>query len=58
MSVHNDTIQGLREALEYVKGNIQLKTTFVEIPGDDRGGIEEAGPNNEGAEVFGKAAVM
>ena len=32
MSVHDDTLQGLHEALEYAKGNIQLKSTVVEIP--------------------------
>jgi hypothetical protein len=32
MNVHEDTLQGLQEALEYVKGNIELKETEVEIP--------------------------
>jgi hypothetical protein len=35
MSVHKDTLQGLQEALEYAKGNLQLKTTVVEIPDEE-----------------------
>ena len=35
MSVHDDTLQGLQEALEYVKGNRKLKETVVEIPDEE-----------------------
>ena len=35
MSVHGDTLQGLQEALEYTRGNIQLKTTLVEVPDEE-----------------------
>ena len=35
MSVHDDTLQGLRETLEYARGNIQLKTTVVEVPDEE-----------------------
>jgi hypothetical protein len=35
MSVHKDTLQGLQEALEYAKGNLQLKTTVVKIPDEE-----------------------
>jgi hypothetical protein len=35
MSVHEDTLQGLQEALEYVRGNLQLKTTDVEVSDDE-----------------------
>ena len=35
MSVHEDTVQGLQEALEYAKGNLQLKETVVEITDDE-----------------------
>jgi len=35
MSVHKNTLQGLKEALEYVKGNIELKTTVVEVPDEE-----------------------
>ena len=35
MSVHKDTLQGLQEAVEYAKGNLQLKTTVVEIPDEE-----------------------
>ena len=31
MSVHDDTLQGLQEALEYARGNLQMKTTIVEV---------------------------
>ena len=31
MSVHEDTLQGLTEALSYAQGNLQLKTTVVEV---------------------------
>ena len=30
MSVHEDTLQGLKEALEFAKGNITLKTTVID----------------------------
>ena len=32
MSVHEDTVQGLKETLEYARGNLQLKATVVEVP--------------------------
>jgi hypothetical protein len=35
MSVNEDTLQGLQEALEYAKGNLQLKTTVVEVPDEE-----------------------
>ena len=35
MSVHKDTLQGLQEAVEYAKRNLQLKTTVVEIPDEE-----------------------
>ena len=35
MSVHDDTLQGLQEALEYARGNLPLKTTVVEIPDEE-----------------------
>ena len=31
MSVQDDTLQGLQEVLDYARGNLQLKTTLVEI---------------------------
>jgi hypothetical protein len=35
MSVHDDTLQGLQEALEYAKGNLQLKSTVAEVNDDE-----------------------
>ena len=35
MSVNKDTLQGLREALEYTRGNLDLKTTAVEVTDDE-----------------------
>ena len=35
MSIHEDTLQGLQEALEYAKGNLQLRTTVVEVPDEE-----------------------
>ena len=35
MSVHTDTLKGLQEALEYTKGNLDLRTTTVEIPDEE-----------------------
>ena len=35
MSLHEDTVQGLKEALEYAKGNLQLKETVVEVTDDE-----------------------
>jgi len=35
MSIHEDTLQGLQEALEYAKGNLRLKTTVVEVPDEE-----------------------
>jgi hypothetical protein len=35
MSVHEDTLQGLNEALDYVRGSIQLKATTVEVSDEE-----------------------
>ena len=35
MSVHEDTVQGLKETLEYARGNLQLKATVVEVPDEE-----------------------
>ena len=35
MSVHEDTVQGLKEALEYAQGNLRLKETVVEVTDDE-----------------------
>ena len=35
MSVHEDALQGLQEALEYTRGNLQLKTTVVEVTDEE-----------------------
>ena len=35
MSVHEDTLQGLNEALEYAKGRVELKKTIIDIPDDE-----------------------
>ena len=35
MSVHKDTLQGLNEALEYAKGNLELKKTEAEISDEE-----------------------
>ena len=35
MSVQEDTVQGLNETLEYVRGNLQLKATIVEVPDEE-----------------------
>ena len=35
MSVHDDTIKGLQEALEYARCNLQLKTTVIEVPDEE-----------------------
>jgi hypothetical protein len=35
MSVHEDTVQGLQEALEYARGNLQLKATVVEVSDEE-----------------------
>jgi hypothetical protein len=35
MSVHEDTLLGLQEALDYAKGNITLKSTVIEITDED-----------------------
>ena len=35
MSVHEDTLQGLQEALDYVRGNLELKTTTIEVPDEE-----------------------
>jgi len=35
MSVHEDTLQGLQEALEYAKGTRRLRETVVEIPDEE-----------------------
>jgi len=35
MSVQEDTLQGLQEALAYAQGNLQLKTTVVEVSDEE-----------------------
>jgi len=35
MSVHEDTLQGLQEALEYARGNLSLKATEIEVPDEE-----------------------
>ena len=35
MSVHEDTVKGLKETLEYARGNLQLKATVVEVPDEE-----------------------
>ena len=35
MSVHEDTLQGLRETLSYARGELQLKTTVVEVSDEE-----------------------
>ena len=35
MSVHEDTLQGLNEVLDYAKGKLQLKTTVIEVPDEE-----------------------
>jgi len=35
MSIHEDTLQGLTEALEYVRGNLELKSTEVEVADEE-----------------------
>jgi len=35
MSVHEDTLKGLHEVLEYTKGNLELKTSTIEIPDEE-----------------------
>ena len=35
MSVHEDTLQGLNEILDYAKGKLQLKTTVIEAPDEE-----------------------
>ena len=35
MSVQEDTLQGLQEALAFAQGNLQLKTTIVEVPDEE-----------------------
>ena len=35
MSVHDDTLQGLQEALEYARGNLELKATVVEVSDEE-----------------------
>jgi len=35
MSVHDDTLEGLNEVLEYARGNTPLKTTAVEITDEE-----------------------
>ena len=30
--MHEDTLQGLYEVLDYAKGKLQLKTTIIEVP--------------------------
>ena len=35
MSVHDDTLQELQEALEYARGNLELKATVVEVSDEE-----------------------
>ena len=35
MTIHEDTLQGLHEALEYARGNLQLKTSIVEVADEE-----------------------
>ena len=35
MNVHDDTLQGLNEVLDYAKGKLQLKATVVEVPDEE-----------------------
>ena len=35
MSVHEDTLQGLQEALDYARGNLKLKTTTIEVADEE-----------------------
>ena len=35
MSVHEDTLQGLNEVLDYAKDNLQLKTAIIEVPDEE-----------------------
>jgi len=35
MSVDEDTLQGLNEALEYARGNLELKSTEVEVADEE-----------------------
>jgi len=35
MSLHDDTLLGLQEALEYARGNLQLKTATVEVADEE-----------------------
>ena len=35
MSVHEDTLQGLREALDYARGDLELRVTSVEVSDDE-----------------------
>ena len=46
MSVHEDTVQGLKEALEFAKGNITLKTTVIDA-------VEQNTANSYGELQFG-----
>ncbi|MCL1872588.1 MAG: hypothetical protein FWF85_00540 [Clostridiales bacterium] len=41
ISVFDDIMQALSEVEEHQKGNIQLKSTFVERPDDDIGSMFE-----------------
>ncbi|MCL2754894.1 MAG: hypothetical protein FWD35_04155 [Oscillospiraceae bacterium] len=35
MSIHENTLKGLQELVEYAKGNLELRTTVVEVPDDE-----------------------
>jgi len=35
MSVHEDTLKGLQETLEYAKGNLTLKSSVVEVSDEE-----------------------
>jgi hypothetical protein len=49
----NDLIASCKEAAEFRKGNISLKTTVFEISPENWGCIEETDPLDDEAEVFG-----
>ncbi|MCL1996597.1 MAG: hypothetical protein FWG63_10355 [Defluviitaleaceae bacterium] len=35
MSVHENTLQGLRETLEYAKGSLKLKSNVIEVSDEE-----------------------
>ena len=57
MSVHDDTLQGLQEALEYAKGDLKLKSTITEIPVKHFLLYGHGGSYNHGAEAIVRTTV-